>query len=214
MYFQGVPVTTYAIGQMPSVDNFATKTEDLTNYAFGHLDITKKEEQKVKVCNNGDCCELTVEVASTANTDMSYKLVVRSGTRYLGRDSYFTRTCGLVSCQTNETSTCGKRIKAADDVFFKKMRLVGKFNSNQAFYFPSTLKLGLTPLPNTAYDYDVSTTDNWVTITMALNHNENGLLTFGIFGKDDSLKSSGLSTQANMGSILLVSLVAMYKYFF
>lgn len=93
------------------------------------------------------------------------------------------RVCGLVACETDDTKTCGKRIKSADQTTFLKISIIGTFpNLPDTFDQPTTLKTNLNAL-DLQYQFYKNIIGDKIVVNMSSNNEQSSLLSFGIYGR-------------------------------
>lgn len=110
---------------------------------------------------------------------------MRVGKRLYGTTEVLIRTCGIVACENSDNTSCGKRLPAADNVLFEKIRLTGQYPvRNDTFYFPSTIKTDLQSIPNDQYSYEVFKDNDRVKIEMFTTVAQKSLVGFAIYGRD------------------------------
>ncbi|XP_071053496.1 vanin-like protein 2 isoform X2 [Onthophagus taurus] len=172
-------------GQPPTVDNFGLNFENMELYTFVDLELGVNVTTG-EVCSEGSdfCCEYDIAFNSPlTNTSTVYKVAAFYGIRSMSNplSTLGVRSCALVACQNDNSSSCSMR-PSAFNVEFSRVTIKTHVPTNQdTFYIPSTLSSSLRPL--TLYTYcEGDIEDGQVEIAMTIER-ANDIMAFGIFGR-------------------------------
>lgn len=92
------------------------------------------------------------------------------------------RTCSLIACFSNDTTTCG-RSPDSIPLTFKSISITGTFKIDEyIFDQPDTLQTNLQPVDNYLYCAETQDSEN-VKITISTSVEQKSILSFGIYGR-------------------------------
>ncbi|KAJ8925418.1 hypothetical protein NQ315_009250 [Exocentrus adspersus] len=149
------------------------------NYAIKQLEVTASGVEET-LCQGAFCCSFAVTAVTTTVGEF-YQLVVYNGPAMIGAVNRNIRLCTVVSCESQDVSTCGSRNMSLI-TRFSKIGITGNFESEpDHFYQPVTLTTLLLPVFNTSFSSE--TIDNTTSVTISSTRNIENLIAFGILGR-------------------------------
>ncbi|CRK88417.1 CLUMA_CG002189, isoform A [Clunio marinus] len=128
----------------------------------------------------------------------------------------------ILACPTKEIATCGVRNETLEmHHVWDKIEFSGTlpYDDGQYFYLPTTLDTSIMPLNPNTFEYNEKRnfpnpddiTKGNVEVTMKMNGNIEGFLTFGIYGRDFNLDNDATAMKASL-LLILSSFVFLYRF--
>lgn len=103
----------------------------------------------------------------------------------LGTTNAHCRICSIVSCVSSTTESCGLFSTKSNNILLKSIEIEGEFPFVETdYYYPVTLKANKKPVPDTDFEYSI-TSDNTTRVIMKTVVPQKNLLSFGIYGRAD-----------------------------
>lgn len=166
-----------------------------------------------EVCShNNFCCNFEIEMKVMGAEDFGYKYraVAYNGVRKFGL-SYkgAVQVCGVVLCNGPDLLNCTNRASQEDVYLISKLKVEGKFLSNNSLQIPSTLTYGshLKPLPVKEYSYNTKAAENGTHISMELLFPVRNLQTFAVWGRNFSYTQASSATSIFSQSFFFFSTI-------
>ncbi|KAL1512927.1 hypothetical protein ABEB36_002427 [Hypothenemus hampei] len=163
------------------------------SYNFQSLDLTKSNITE-QICHRSFCCSFSIGISGQANSSEQYRLVAYNGPTVYNNTEISIKFCSLISCLSEDVSSCGVRSSSVLTTVFNDITVWGSYGiQSEEFYRPISLRNDLDSVYNSSF------IQSWTNDTVAVSFNTtiptSNIIMFGIFvrsGVDGLCVSLGL----------------------
>ncbi|KAK5648920.1 hypothetical protein RI129_003812 [Pyrocoelia pectoralis] len=173
--------------EFTDIDNFPLNRDRTSGYIYELLGKRGKTLTRVCTVNEDFCCifNISVDISSVSKPDYGYRIIIYKGLSPYGSGILGgIRVCALIACLNETEDSCGFRTNTSHkSTTFKSIEIQTTVDvTNDTHNQPSTLRADLMPITDYVY-CETRISESKVRIKMAITSPQDGLVTFGIYGR-------------------------------